>query len=176
MSGKCVAIGRPARAAAALTQASRRSKPDVSALKPGAPLAAFVKSFGLLGLENTSRESRCDTSFGNFYAAVTMSGANFSLRGAMNADNPDTARIIYGLISTVMQQGISAVPDKDARKILQLVKISAKDNEIVWDADIPDKDVAEFIRNQPKAKAEVTKSPDAKKPTPRRTMRRKRTK
>jgi len=150
--------------------------PNVLIAASGAPLAAFVKSFGLLGLENTSRESRCDTSFGNFYAAVTMSGANFSLRGAMNADNPDTARIIYGLISTVMQQGISAVPDKDARKILQLVKISAKDNEIVWDADIPDKDVAEFIRNQPKAKAEVTKSPDAKKPTPRRTVRRKRTK
>ena len=150
--------------------------PNVLIAASGAPLAAFVKSFGLLGLENTSRESRCDTTFGNFYAAVTMSGANFSLRGAMNADNPDTARIIYGLFSALMQQGIGAVPDKEAQKILQLVKMSAKDNEILWEADIPDKDVAEFIRNQPKAKPEAVKSPEATKPTPRRTVRRKRTK
>ncbi|HJP92523.1 MAG TPA: hypothetical protein VJ875_11235 [Pyrinomonadaceae bacterium] len=150
--------------------------PNVLVAASGAPLAAFAKSFGLLGLENTSREPRCDTTFGNFYAAVTMSGANFSLRGAMNVDNSDTAKIIHGLLSTVMQQGISAVPDKEAQKILQLVKMTAKDNEILWEADIPDKDVAEFIRMQPKAKAEATKSPETTKPTPRRTVRKKRTK
>jgi hypothetical protein len=154
---------------------SLQRDPNALIAASGAPLSAFVKSLGLLGLENTSRESRCDTTFGNFYAAVTMSGPNFSLRGAMNADNPDTAKIIYGLISTVMQQGINSVPDKQAQKILQLVKMSAKDNEIVWEADIPDKDVADFIRMQPKAKAE-TKSQEATKPTPRRTVRRKRTK
>jgi len=147
--------------------------PNVLIAASGAPLAAFAKSFGLLGLENTSRASRCDTSFGNFYAAVTMNGANFSLRGAMDADNPDTAKIIYNLFSGLMKEGINAVPDKDAQKILQLVKMSARDNEIVWEADIPDKDVAEFIRMQPKAKAEAKEPP---KPAAKRTIRRKRTK
>ena len=148
--------------------------PNALIATSGAPLAAFAKSFGLLGLENTARESRCDTSFGNFYAAVTMNGANFSLRGAMDADNPDTAKIIYNLFSGLMKQGIDAVPDKDAQKILQLVKMSARDNEIVWEADIPDKDVAEFIRMRPKAKAEATKEPP--RPAAKRTIRRKRTK
>jgi hypothetical protein len=148
--------------------------PNALIAASGAPLAAFAKSFGLLGLENTSRASRCDTSFGNFYAAVTMNGTNFSLRGAMDADNPDTAKIIYNLFSALMKEGVDAVPDKDAQKILQLVKMSARDNEIVWEADIPDQDVAEFIRTQPKPKAEATK--ESPKPAAKRKIRRKRTK
>jgi len=93
--------------------------PNALIAASGAPLAAFAKSFGLLGLENTSREWRCDSGFGNFYAAVTMAGTNFSLRGAMNADNPDTAKIINNLLSALMQQGVNAVPDKNAQTILQ---------------------------------------------------------
>ena len=42
-----------------------------------------------------------------------------ALRGAMNADNPDTAKIINNLFSGLMQQGISAVPDKEAQTILK---------------------------------------------------------
>ena len=68
-----------------------------------------------------------------------MTGTNFSLRGAMNADNPDTAKIINNLLSGLMQQGISAVPDKNAQTILQSLKMSARENEIVWEADIPGK-------------------------------------
>src|SRR5262245_53237153 len=52
----------------------------------GSPLAAFAKSFGLLGTHETSRDPRCETSFGNFYAAVTQEGNAFNVRGAMNAD------------------------------------------------------------------------------------------
>jgi len=163
------AVDGNGRISAAALQSLMRD-PNALMAASGSPLTAFAKGFGLLGLENTSRESRCDTTFGNFYAAVTMTGTSFSLRGAMNADNPDTAKIIYGLISVLMTEGIGAVPDKDAQKILQSVKMSVKDNEIVWEADIPDKDVAEFIRTQPKAKVEATK------PAPRRTVRRKRTK
>ena len=129
----------------------------------GAPLAAFAKSIGLMGLENTSRASRCDTPFGNFYSAVIMTGTNFTLRGAMNADNPDTAKIISNLLSVLMQQGISAVPDKQAQTILQSVKMSVRDNEIVWEADIPEKTVADFIRMAPK-KAEASVSAPARKP------------
>jgi hypothetical protein len=142
--------------------------PNALLAASGAPLAAFAKAFGLLGLENTSRESRCDTRFGNFYAAVTMNGTNFSLRGAMNADNPDTAKIIYSLFSGLMQQGISAVPDKDAQMLLQTLKMSARESEIVWEADIPEKVVADYIRSTPK-KAEPPKS------APKRPVRKKRT-
>ena len=130
----------------------------------GAPLAAFAKSIGLMGLENTTRASRCDTPFGNFYAAVTMTGTNFTFRGAMNADNPDTAKIINNLLSMLMQQGISAVPDKQAQTILQSLKMSARENEIVWEADIPEKTVADFIRSTPKKKDEAAPSAPAKRP------------
>jgi hypothetical protein len=135
--------------------------PNTLIAASGAPLASFAKSFGLLGLENTTRESRCDTPFGNFYAAVTMTGTNFSLRGAMNADNPDTAKIINSLLAGLMQQGISSVPDPKAQTILQSIKMSARESEIVWEADVPEKVVADFIRTQstPKKDAPATSSP-----------------
>jgi hypothetical protein len=145
--------------------------PNALIAASGAPLASFAKSFGLLGLENTTRDSRCDTGFGNFYAAVTMTGTNFSLRGAMNADNPDTAKIINSLLSGLMQQGISSVPDKQAQTILQTLKMFAKDSEVVWEADIPEKTVADFIRTQSTPKKEEP----AKSSTPRRPVRKKRT-
>ena len=149
--------------------------PNVLMAASGAPLASFAKSFGLLGLENTSRDPRCDTRFGNFYAAVTMTGTNFVLRGAMNADNPDTAKIINNLLSGLMQQGISAVPDKNAQTILQGLKMSARDNEVVWEADIPEKVVADYLKPSPK-EAAATSAPTATKPAPKRPVRRKRTK
>ena len=144
--------------------------PNALIAAQGAPIAALARSLGLLGLENTTRESSCSTDLGNFYAAVTMNGTSFSLRGAMHADNPDTARIIYGLLSGLMQQGISAVPDKNAQMILQSLKMTAKDSEIVWEADIPEKTVADFMKpSPPAAKTEATK------PAPRRPVRKKRT-
>ena len=138
----------------------------------GAPLASFAKSFGMMGLENTSRESRCDTRFGNFYAAVTMTGTGFSLRGAMNADNPDTAKIIQGLMWGLIQQGASAVPDKDAQSMLKALKMSARESEIVVEADIPDKVVADMLKSVSKPKAAAT---PVKATTPRRPVRKKRT-
>ena len=141
----------------AATLESLLRDPNVLASSSGAPLAAFAKSFGMMGLENTSRESRCDTRFGNFYAAVTMTGTGFQLRGAMNADNPDTAKIINNLLSGLMQQGIEAVPDKKTQTILQSLKMSARENENVWEADIPDKVVADYIRMEPATSTSVSK-------------------
>ena len=146
--------------------------PNVLMAATGAPLAALAKSLGLLGLENTSREPRCDTSFGNFYSAVTMTGTDFSLRGAMNADNPDTAKIVGNLLSGLMQQGINAVPDKNAQTILQSLKMTAKESEIVWEADIPEKTVADFLKPTPKV---ATVSP-AVVPATKRPVRKKRIK
>ncbi len=84
--------------------------------------------------------------FGNFYAAVTMTGTNFSVRGAMNADNPDTAKIISGLLAGLMQQGLNAVPDKQAQSVLQSIKMTPRENEIIWEADIPEQAIADFFK------------------------------
>ncbi|HEX7334912.1 MAG TPA: hypothetical protein VF290_25640 [Pyrinomonadaceae bacterium] len=141
--------------------ASLLRDPNALIAASGAPLPSLAKSIGLMGLENTTRDPRCDTRFGDFYAAVTMTGTNFSLRGAMNADNPDTARIVNNLISLLMQQGISSIPDKNAQTVLQAVKMFARDHEIVWEADIPEKTVADFIRTQtaPKKDEPATSAP-----------------
>ena len=141
----------------------------------GAPLASFAKSFGMMGLENTSRESHCNTPFGNFYAAVTMNAANFSLRGAMNADNPDTARIIQGLLWGFVQQGIAAVPDKDAQTMLKALKMTARESEIVLEADIPDKMVADMLKSATAPKVTRVEIASPPKPAPRRPVRKKRT-
>lgn len=144
--------------------------PNALIAASGAPLAAFAKSIGFFGLETTSRVSSCNTSFGNFYAAVTMTGTNFSLRGAMNADNPDTAKIINNLLSGLMKQGASAVPDKNAQTVLQTLKMAAKDSEVVIEADIPEKMVADFIRTAPAPAAKTEAKPASSRP-----VRRKRT-
>jgi hypothetical protein len=136
----------------------------------GAPLASFAKSFGLLGLENTTRDPRCDTRFGNFYAAITMNETNYTFRGAMNADNPDTAKIINNLLSGLVQQGLSSVPDKDAQKVLESLKMTTKESEVVWEADVPVAYVADFLRTKSTAKKD-----EAPASAPRRPVRKKRT-
>lgn len=141
----------------------------------GSPLAAFAKSFGMMGIENTPRDPRCETTFGNFYAAVSLEGNSFLLRGALNADNPDTAKIVNGLFSGLMSDSISAISDKTAQTILKTLRMSAKESEIVIEATIPDQTVAEFIRNQSAQKPAVkaTVSPVPPKKTTRRRTRRK---
>jgi len=147
----------------AATLESLLREPNVLASASGAPLGAFLKSIGMMGLENTARASRCDTPFGNFYAAITMTGTNFSLRGAMNADNPDTAKIINNLVSELLKEAISTALDKQAQPILQSLKMSARDNEVVWEADIPQKMVTDLIWSAPRASV----TPAVVKPAPR---------
>jgi len=141
--------------------------PNALIAASGTPLASVAKAFGLAGTEATARESRCDTPFGNFYGAVSMSGTNFTVRGAMNADNPDTAKIITSLIAGLMQHGINAVPDKQTQTVLQTIKMTPRENEIVWEADIPEQVVAEMFKPKPPPKPET-------KATPKRPVRRKR--
>jgi hypothetical protein len=95
----------------------------------------------------------------------------------MNADNPDTAKIINNLLSGLMKQGINSVPDKRAQTILQTLKMSVRDNEIVWDADIPEQMVVDFIKMGPTPKkAEAPASNPAKSTPAKRPNRKKRTK
>src|SRR5262249_12888500 len=149
--------------------------PNVLASASGAPLAAFAKSIGMMGLENTARASRCDTPFGNFYAALTMSGTNFTVRGAMNADNPDTAKIINNLLSGLMKEGISSVPDKRAQTILQSLKMSTLDKQKVLEADIPEKMVTDYTWSPAITAVPAPKPPPpaAKKPVSRKKRTRK---
>jgi hypothetical protein len=140
----------------------------------GSPLAAFAKSFGMLGTETTRRESRCDTRFGDFYAAITLNGTNFSLRGAMNADNPDTAKIINGLFSGLWQQAITAIPDKNAQGVLKNISIVPRESEIVFEADVPEQTVASYITEVLKpTKKEEAATPAKPASRPKRKVRRK---
>ena len=145
--------------------------PNALIAASGAPLASFAKAIGLFGTETTPRDGRCDTPFGNFYAAVTLAGTNFNVRGAMNADNPDTAKIISGLLASLMQQGLSAVPDKQAQSVLQSIKMTPRENEIVWEADIPEQAIADIFKAADKPSTVAPKPATTRKP-----VRRKRTK
>ena len=140
----------------------------------GSPLTSFSKSFGLLGTETTPRPSRCDIKFGDFYAAVTMDATNFMLRGALNADNPDTAKIIHNLVGSLLRHAISSVPDKTAQAVLSNISVTPQEHEIVLRGDVSQQTVLSFIKEKmaPKpAKATVVApaaEPAVKKPVRRR--------
>ncbi|PYS70397.1 MAG: hypothetical protein DMF69_13695 [Acidobacteria bacterium] len=132
----------------------------------GSPLVAFTKSFGMLGTQTTPREATCNTRFGEFYSSVTLVGTNFSLRGAINTDNPDTTKIMHSLISSLLEPAIGAIPDKQAQELIKRVKMSPRENEIVWEADVATETVATYYREQtqPKPIPTTTTKPAATKP------------
>ena len=145
--------------------------PDALLSAAGSPLTAFAKSFGLLGTTTTPRDPRCETGFGNFYGAITMDGGNFNFRGAMNADNPDTAKIINNLLSSLLQQAITSVPDKSTQNVLNGLKLAATENEVVMSASVPETVIADLIREQSKPKVTTASQPPAKKRVTRRRTR-----
>jgi hypothetical protein len=147
----------------------------------GSPLTSFSKSFGLLGTEANPRAPRCDSKFGDFYGALTMDTANFILRGALNADNPDTARILNSLINGLLRQITSSVPDPAAQSIFKALSITPQEHEVVLHADLPQQMVIDMIKERMKPKkdeaatptvAPSTNQPPAKKRTTRRRTRR----
>jgi hypothetical protein len=141
----------------------------------GSPLTSFSKTFGLLGTDANARAPRCDSKFGDFYAALTMDASNFMLRGALNADNPDTAKIINSLVSGLLRHATSSVPDQSAQTLLKAVSITPQENEVVLRADVPQQTVLDMIKEQmkPKKKEEASSAAPAKEPPVRkRTVRR----
>ncbi|MCA1600560.1 MAG: hypothetical protein LC776_02570 [Acidobacteria bacterium] len=146
----------------------------------GSPLTSFSKSFGLFGTETNGRAPRCDSKFGDFYAAVTMDASNFMVRGTLNADNPDTAKIINSLVNGLLRQATSSVPAPAAQSLFKALSITPQDNEVVLRAVVPQQMVLDMIKEQmkPKKKAEdssvapATKEPPAKKRAVRRRSRR----
>ena len=92
----------------------------------------------------------------------------------MNADNPDTAKIINSVLSGLLQQATS-VADKTAQSVLKNVSITPQDNEIVLRAEIPQQMVLDLIKEQMKPKQEVSAPPKtATPPQKRRVVRRRR--
>ncbi len=159
--------------------------PNVLMAATGEPWTSFARSFGLLGTVPAPREGRFDSNFGNFYVSAVISGSNYSMRGAMNADNPDTAKIIANLLTSLMKNedfqtgfksGISQITDKAALAVLQSFKLTARESEVVLEVDFPLEALAEYIREQSKPKVEPasTSTPAKKKPATRRPTTRKR--
>lgn len=129
--------------------------PDSLMAASGSPLASFAKSFGLLGTEANPRDGRCDTRFGDFYAGVTLSGNKLQLRGALNTDNPDTAKIIFGLINGLIDPAIASIPDQTAQSVLKGMKLSPRENEILIEGELSAQTVADYLL--PSNKATATK-------------------
>jgi hypothetical protein len=181
LNATSIALGTPAYVKAAIDAGAGRERisPDLLASvtrdpntllsMAGSPWGSFAKSLGFLGTEATPRTSRCETKFGDFYATVTMETATFKLLGHMNADNPDTAKIITNFLNGLLQQTISAEEkDVKAQSILRGININPKDDEVLLQAEIPPKIVADFLNEQAAKKA----TPPPPKPPPRRVPRR----
>lgn len=131
----------------------------------GSPWSAFAKSFGLLGTEANPRAARCESKMGDFYGALTMDATNFKLRGAMNADNPDTAKIINNLISGLVQQAMGAIKDPQAQALMKGFSIMPQDDEIVLQADFPQQMVADLVRQHMMPQKQVTTMTGPTKPS-----------
>jgi hypothetical protein len=188
LNSNTVALGNTAYIKAAVDAAEGRGRisqstitsllrdPNVLLSAAGSPLTAFAKSFGLLGTQTTARDSNCNSRFGDFYAAVTMdTNTNVNLRGAMNTDNPDTAKIINGLIAALMQPAIDSIPDKNAQAAMKAIRLLPKENEIVFEADVPQQVIADIFKEQMKPKTADKPATSTKKTVtkPRRRVRRK---
>jgi hypothetical protein len=106
------------------------------------------------------------------------------MRGAMNADNPDTAKIIANLLTSLIntedfqkgfKSGVSQIPEKAAAAVLQSFKLTARESEVVLAVDFPLETLAEMVREQSKPKdAASSSAPATKKPATRRPTTRKR--
>jgi hypothetical protein len=139
----------------------------------GTPWHSFAKSFGMLGTEANARAPRCETTMGDFYAALTMDATNFMIRGAMNADNPDTAKIMTNLFAGFLNQATSSIPDPAAQSLLKGLGLTAEGDEVLLRADVPQQLIIDFMQKQMKPK-EATPEMTATPPTPRKTVTRRR--
>lgn len=141
----------------------------------GRPWHSFAQSFGMLGTETTPRTPSCEPKLGDMYAALTMDATNFMIRGVTNADNPDTAKILANLYSTLLNYAATSIKEPSAHKVLNALAITAEGDEVLVRADFPQQMVIELIREQmkPKQATASTSEAPAKPTTKRRRTRRK---
>jgi hypothetical protein len=164
LAGNTIAVGTPGYVKAAIDAAGGKGRispdllnsvmrdPEALVSMAGSPWTAFAKTFALLGTENNPRAPRCDSKLGDFYSAITMDATSFKFRGAMNADNPDTAKIIKSLLSSLLQQAASLSKDKSAQAVLSSLVITPTDTEVQVQADVSQQVVRDFIRDSGKPK------------------------
>lgn len=126
--------------------------PNVLISFAGTPWHSFAKSFGMLGTETNPRTARCDSKIGNIYAALTMDATHFMLRGVMNADNPDTAKIISKLYSGFLGYAASSIPDPSAQSLLKGFAITSEGDDVMVRADFPQQMVTNLIQQHMKPK------------------------
>lgn len=185
LNGNTIASGSPGYLRAAIDAADGKERISQNALNSlvrdpnvlmsfaGSPWGSFAKSFGLLGTETTPRAPRCDSRIGDIYAALTMDGNNFTIRGVSNADNPDTAKIFANLYSGLLRYAGSSVPDESAKSILKGIAITAEGDEVVLRADFAQQMVMDLIKKQMSpGKADATSTSLPVKKAIRRTSRR----
>jgi hypothetical protein len=146
--------------------------PNVLISIAGSPWGSFAKSFGMMGTAGDARPPRCESRLGDFYAALTMDATDFKLRGMMNADNPNTAKIITNLLSGFLQHGISAIPDKSAQALLKGFALTPENDEVVLQANFPQQMVVDMIRKQMMPKKQEVSAPTAPKPPVKKPVRR----
>lgn len=139
----------------------------------GRPFYAFAKAFGMHGTEVTARAPKCDTRLGDFYASVTMDATNFMLRGAVNEDNPDTAKIFSNLFSGMLRFALSNTKDPAVLSLANNIAIAAEGDEVLVRADLPQQMVIEMVK---KAMAPAPKKAEPAAPDkPKTPVRRRRT-
>ena len=194
VNGNTVALGTTSYVKAAIDAAGGKGRistdllnsvlrdPNALISTAGSPWTAFAKTFALLGTENNPRAARCDNKLGDFYAAITMDANSFKFRGAMNADNPDTAKIIKSLLSMLLTQAADLSKDKSAQAILKSLTITPTDTEVLVQAEVSQQAVVDFIQEQSHPKQPTVTAPAETKPkaatkaTPRRRRHRTTTK
>jgi hypothetical protein len=142
----------------------------------GTPWHSFAKSFGMLGTESNSRAARCESKIGDLYAAITMDATNFMVRGATNADNPDTAKILSNLYSGILRYATSSIPDPSAQAMLKGLAITAEGDEVILRADFPQQMVMDLMHQHmtPKKAEEAAVQKTTAKPTVKRRRTRRR--
>lgn len=189
LSANSIAVGTPGYLRAAMDAAEGNGRismaslnsllrdPNVLVSVAGSPMESFSKSFGILGTEANPRPAKCESNLGNFYVALSMDAANFLVRGAMGADNPDTASIMNNLLSGLLRHASSRFASKPAETVINSLQLAAKDNEVTLSADLPQQMVIDFIKSQTQPKKEEPASsapatPAKKKPVVRRKRRR----
>lgn len=180
VNGNTIAVGTTSYVKAAIDAAGGKGRinadllnsvlrdPNALISMAGSPWTAFAKTFALLGTENNPRAARCDNKLGDFYAAITMDANSFKFRGAMNADNPDTAKIIKSLLSMLLTQAADLSKDKSAQAILKSLTITPTDTEVLVQAEVSQQAVVDFIKEQshPKQPAVTSSAPTETKPKP----------
>lgn len=187
LSPNTIAVGSPSYLRAAVDAGQGKDRispeslnslvrdPNVLLSIAGRPWHAFAKAFGMQGTETKARAPRCDSRIGDFYAAVTMDAANFMLRGAINEDNPDTAKIFSNLFSGMLRFASSNVPDPAIQSLIKNIVIAAEADEVIVRADFPQQMVIDMVRKAmapPPKKAESAAPVKSKTPVRRRTRRR----